>query len=646
MQFLRERKRHKKIKISDDDLYDLLMNDRQKAERFFSEAIADAVIMRYNLLHSNDEYYNKIFPKLSEKSSFTSSDIKDIVEWLMPSFTEVYFGAEKIVGIFGRSSEDNPDALEKVIQYQIQTQNKGYVIIDQWIRDAVEAGLGTVKLTWRRDEEIKYNWHRLTADEFYALDVERAKKMVKETIANPDGTYDLLIKEKVITKNQPVIENIKPGEYIYLPEENSLGNNMFECQRRLVPFDEIKRRVRAGQYRNVDSDFPFIDPISEDNNTMTAIADAISNYTHNENDSNNDIGDMEGQEARKFVTLYDCYGYYDVDGDGLLEYVHAETCNGKLLSAEIWEYERSPFFTISFYANSYQKWKEAVADYLRDIQDLKTALIRQIIINTNQNNARQFAVDANNTKAVNDLVNGKQVIRLDLAGNRSVTDFIQAMPKYEISPETFTIIELANTWSEQKTGITKYNQGLDASSLNKTATGISKIMAASQQRLRKMARDGAENGLVPLYKHLVELNTKHLDKEFTFRVANEFFEFNPDDIKGEFDVTVTSNIGLQDKQLTIQNLMVMLSNILPQLLQLGIATPAGVFNTAKQVIQEMGFNSTEKYIGANEEEITQRQQLPNILAGALSNLGLAPEVTQQIIAGVLAQMQGGQADAA
>ena len=646
MQFLRERKRHKKIKISDDDLYDLLITDRQKAERFFSEAIADAVKMRYNLLHSNDEYYNKIFPKLSEKSSFTSSDIKDIVEWLMPSFTEVYFGAEKIVGIFGRSSEDNPDPLEKVIQYQIQTQNKGYVIIDQWIRDAVEAGLGTVKLTWRRDEEIKYNWHRLTADEFYALDAERAKKIVKETIANPDGTYDLLIKEKVITKNQPVIENIKPGEYIYLPEENSLGNNMFECQRRLVPFDEIQRRARAGQYRNVDSDFPFIDPISEDNNTMTAIADAISNYTRNANDSNNDIGDMEGQEARKFVTLYDCYGYYDVDGDGLLEYVHAETCNGKLLSAEIWEYERSPFFTISFYANSYQKWKEAVADYLRDIQDLKTALIRQIIINTNQNNARQFAVDANNTKAVNDLINGKQVIRLDLAGNRSVNDFIQAMPKYEISPETFTIIELANTWGEQKTGITKYNQGLDASSLNKTATGISKIMAASQQRLRKMARDGAENGLVPLYKHLVELNTKHLDREFTFRVANEFFEFNPDDIKGEFDVMITSNIGLQDKQLTVQNLMVMLSNILPQLFKLGIATPAGVFNTAKQVIQEMGFNNTEKYIGANEEEITQRQQLPNILAGALSNLGLAPEVTQQIITGVLAQMQGGQPDAA
>ncbi|NCU31301.1 hypothetical protein EOM57_05985 [Candidatus Saccharibacteria bacterium] len=378
---------------------------------------------------------------------------------------------------------------------------------------------------------------------------------------------------------------------------------------------------------------------------MRSIADAMSNYARNEHDTNYDVSERDGQEPRKFVLLHDCYGFYDVDGDGELEYIHAVMCNGRLLSAEVWEYDKSPIFTISFYANSYQKWKEAVADYLQDIQDLKTALIKQIIINTSQNNARQFAVDESNSKAVQDLVDGKQVIRLNLSGNRTINDFIQAMPKYEISSETFNLIEFVNSWSEQKTGITKYNQGLDSGSLNKTATGITKIMAASQQRLRKMARDGAENGLIPLYKHLIELNTKHLDKEFTFRVANEFFDFKPDDIKGEFDVMITSNIGLQDKQLTIQNLMVMLSNILPQLMQLGVASPVGIFNTAKQAIQEMGFNNTEKYIGMSEADIEQQSQLPNVIANALSNLGLAPEVIQQITMGIMTQLQGGQTNA-
>ena len=62
----------------------------------------------------------------------------------------------------------------------------------------------------------------------------------------------------------------------------------------------------------------------------------------------------------------------DVDGDGLLENVRVILCNGRVLLAEINEYDRNPFFSISFYANSYQKWNEGVADYLQDIQDLKT----------------------------------------------------------------------------------------------------------------------------------------------------------------------------------------------------------------------------------------------------------------------------------
>ncbi len=91
--------------------------------------------------------------------------------------------------------------------------------------------------------------------------------------------------------------------------------------------------------------------------------------------------------------------------------------------------------------------------------------------------------------------------------------------------------------------------------------------------------------------------------------------------------------------------MIMLSNILPQLMQLGVASPVGIFNTAKQVIQEMGFNNTEKYIGMSEAEIEQQSQLPNVIANALSNLGLAPEVIQQITIGIMTQLQGGQANA-
>lgn len=646
MEFIGSEEKNKKVRLDDDEIYEFVLSDKQRAERYFNSNVAPAVILRYDLLHANSKYYESLFPELSKQSSFTSSDVKDIVEWMMPSFTEVYFGAEKIIGIFGRSPEDDVEPLEKVIQFQTQTQNKGYQVIDQWVRDAIEAGLGVMKLTWQRRSEKKKNWYRVSADEYYSMDEEAARRMVKDTRVNPDGTYDVLVEEEVVTTNQPVMENLKPGEYIFDPDTDSKGRHLFECHRRKVPYDEILRRSKTGEFRNVDKDFPLTDPSSEENNTMSEIEDAINNYAPRDTDEGTSVGTIDGQEGRKLVVLNDCWGFYDVDGDGLLEYMHVVVCNGVVLKAEVWEHEVSPFFKISFYAKSYQHWKEGVADYLQDIQDLKTALTKQAIVNTTLNNRRQFAIDERSSKGVEDVVSGRQVIRLDLMNGGSVRDFIQVMPKCELDPNTFGLIEQAGVWSEQKTGITKYNQGLDSDSLNKTATGITKIMAASQQRLRKMARDGAENGLVPMYKHLIELNVKYLDSNFTFRVANEFFEFSPDDIKGEFDVQITSNIGLQDKQLTIQNLMTILSSVLPMLLQIGIASPVGLYNTAKQLIQEMGFNNSEKYLGIGEDQMLQQQQLPLILTDSLIAQGLAPEVAQQVALGATAAVRGGQVDTA
>jgi hypothetical protein len=41
---------------------------------------------------------------------------------------------------------------------------------------------------------------------------------------------------------------------------------------------------------------------------------------------------------------------------------------------------------------------------------------------------------------------------------------------------------------ENRTGMTRYNQGLDADSLNKTASGINMVMSAAQQRQELIAR--------------------------------------------------------------------------------------------------------------------------------------------------------------
>lgn len=647
MEPVEELERHKKIKIDDDDFVDMIMADRDEAERFFSTHIADKIKMRYDLLHSNPEYYAAQFPGLQKLCTFSTTEVKDVIEWLMPSFTEVFFGSDKIIGIFGRTRDDNPEVLEKVIEFQMKNQNNSYVILDQWIRDALESGLGVVRLDWEHREKQVLKVYHATADEFINMPTEQAEKLIKKVEPLPDGTYNLTMREMEVVKDQPVIRNVKPGEYIFLPKENEDEKMVFECHRHKVLYNDLLMLQKAGVYKNV-SDFDFTD--TEDNNSLDMLSDAISNYDGEPDKTINfymDASEREGQEARKLVMVYDCYGQYDVDGDGLLEYVHAVISNGKLLFAEINEIERSPFFHISFYANSYQKWKEGVADFLVDIQNLKTALIRQIIINTSINNDRTFAVDDNQQDAIEDIENGKKIIRARLSAGRGLADVIQPMPQYNISPETFSLLELVNQWGEQKTGITKYNQGLDANSLNKTATGISKIMEASQQRMRKMARDAAENGMVPLYKHLIKLDKTYLQQPFVFRLTNDYYEFTPDDIDGEFDVAITSNIGLQDKQLTTQNLLLLFTQILPQLMNFNVASPLGMHEIATQIIESMGFSQPDQFLGL-EANVAAMQQAANIIVQMLpqlmqqlgQQLNLTPEQAGAIAQTIAQQVQG------
>jgi hypothetical protein len=89
--------------------------------------------------------------------------------------------------------------------------------------------------------------------------------------------------------------------------------------------------------------------------------------------------------------------------------------------------------------------------------------------------------------------------------------------------------------------------------------------------------------------------------------------------------------------------MIILSQILPQLLQMGVANPVGVFNTAKECIKKMGFTNAQDYLGVDEEQVQAQMDLPNILANTLNAMGLPPETVNAIIQNVMLGLQNPQA---
>lgn len=81
------------------------------------------------------------------------------------------------------------------------------------------------------------------------------------------------------------------------------------------------------------------------------------------------------------------------------------------------------------------------------------------------------------------------------------------------------VIELSERFSDDDTGITKYSQGTDSQSLNKTATGISMIMNASSLPMKEVIENIDEMWIEQVIESLIDWNLQNLDPE-TVRILH------------------------------------------------------------------------------------------------------------------------------
>jgi hypothetical protein len=153
-----------------------------------------------------------------------------------------------------------------------------------------------------------------------------------------------------------------------------------------------------------------------------------------------------------------------------------------------------------------------------------------------------------------------------------------------LANESLQGIELANTMREERIGVTRYSQGLDAESLNKTATGVNKIMSAGERRMLMMLRVFAETGCKDLCKRLLKLTCEYQDKPATVRLRGEWVEYDPRNWSDEMDVNINVGLGTGDKSQTIQ-FLTMMGQYFQQAAPLGVVTANNVYELGKMLLK-------------------------------------------------------------
>lgn len=601
---------------ADKALLSLVKADIADAEAYQQSIIQPTVRERYNIYYADKEYYSHKFPILSKTSSLVSTDVADTIEWALPSLMKVFTGSDEVITIQGVTEEDdqNAEVMQSLLVYQLQRQNKFFPILYNWMKDALITGMGIIKCYWERTEGYTPETAQLNAD---ALKLLAQTGVEITSVEGPDvmGDFTVTWNSPYYIKNSPKLENILVSEFLYSPDAKNLEDANFVAHRKKVTMSHLRQKEREGIYANVDMVHP-------DNGPVSWITDQVEDVI---GDHYTPLHNNQQDKAREEVTIYECYTKIDFNNDGILEDMIITIAGDVILRAEPNYMGRHPFFSISPTKDPHRIWvKRSYAELIGELQDMKVALTRQIVQNIALTNDPKIIL-AEDSINISDYIEGRKVIRKKPGS--SMGDVAMAMPVNQLSPQTFQFLEYLEGQKENRTGITRYNQGLDANSLNKTATGISAILGQSAQRLELVARMFAETGISELFRFMVSLNQKFVDQETVVRLTNKQLRISPDDLNGNFDLVVNAGISISTKESTIMTLQTMLTALMQtQAAGIPIVTPQNIYNLFKKWIESAGFKNYNDYV--TDPAVVQQRAIMDMQLKQQVLSSLPPEALQ------------------
>lgn len=582
---------------------------RDVANDYFDGTIRPKLQERKQMYLATKEHYQKKFPRLSETSEFCSRDIKTTIKWMLPSLEEPFLGTDDPVDIRAVNIDDDEKAkkVQQLLKYQLQRKNAYPTFIEASWKDALKYNWCVAKVWWRREEErVRYKQMIQSENVDFVVQLMQEEQAGNAEIIEVKALKDapdiiVVTFDKItVTANYPVVQYMSPDELRYTPDGRNVQDAKFIAHRKIVNGDYLKQKEAEGVYKNVDKAMADYEKDSgnvlpdelqiESNRELETIAAKLS----------------DDDLASKQFELYECYLHVDYNNDGRYENIIVHAIGTTPIRISKNDMDMAPFFHFAVDADPINAFNEneGFTDDLEQQQDLKTAVFRQVITNVAKNNSPQLFV--NNNVDVDALINNDEIVQCDTTDNPATQ--VYAASQLPISQLAMEVIQYAQNEIEAQSGSTRYNQGLDSNSLNKTATGITAILGSAEKRMKQMSRMFAENYIVPIFKYIILLDQKYMDQEQIIRLTNENIVISRDELNIDYDLVINVGLGPGTKEAQIQYLMVMINQIYPLLAQAGLITPKSWYNVISELLEKMGIRNVQNFILDPESEEAQQLQ--------------------------------------
>lgn len=478
------------------------------------------------------------------RSAVTSTDVADAIEWIMPQIMKSFTQNNEIV-IFDpiHEGDELQAELESEYVYEVMMkENDGFIILYQFVKDALMQKNGIIKVYYEDTPKVE-------VQEFTGLD----PIAFQEALANPNvepiaieevfdghtGQPYVNARIKITVPNGRVIlESVPPESFRVNSDHNSINLDQAKFTAHILSktiSDLREEGVDEGILRELATGDG-----ADDSKYRFAAQDEV---TDNEEPADDTMREVEVAE---------CSLYADLNEDGIAEFVKVTVAGvetpSHVLSVE--ELSCSPWVSTTAIIMSHKFRGLSIYDRLKEIQDQKTALWRNMFDNLYlQNNQRHIVIEGQVN--LDDLLLSRPggIVRAKRP------DAVQPLATPQIGPESASMMQYLDGVRAGRVGVSPEGEATPQKIGERVGSeGVERLMTAKEELVGLIIRVIAETGVKPLCMKIRDLVTTHRDAVQDYRFRGQWLKVNPATWKQRSKCTVRVGTGAGNHERKIQAL--------------------------------------------------------------------------------------------
>ena len=483
---------------------------------------------------------SKVQPKLVRKQN----------EWRYSALEEPFLSTDDMFIVNPVTYKDVDAAKQNmlILNKQFRIDIPKVKFINKYIRTAVNTGTVIVKLNWEYEKGIvteEVPVYTQTPEELYLAlqQMVSAGQMTEEeaiSIMESGQPIQVGVEPREVEAdiiNRPVLQVKDSRNVIIDPScEGDIDNAQFIIDIFLTDLSTLKK----------DSRYSNLDLITENQFNGASLDDYQYYDTEYKIDPNFKFQD----KPRKKLVAYEYWGYWDINGDGIVKPIVATWIGDVMIRLEENPYpdKKLPFVVVQYLPPDHDTvYGDSDASLLKENQDIIGAVSRSIIDLIGRSANAQQGVRKDLLDPINrDRFNKGMDFEYNPVTNIENALYMTHIP--EVPRSALELIQLQNDEAEALTGVKAFTGGISGDALGSSVGGIRSALDATAKRelgiLRRLS-----DGLKEIGKKIIAMNSVWLSDEEIIRITDEeFVAIKRSDLAGNFDLSLTVSTAEMDNQ--------------------------------------------------------------------------------------------------